>query len=126
MPDLTQLGSRQVAHVHAAGASINIEHLWQAGEIPCPGCSELHDDPGLVGLTLILDLDDEDDNAGDESSAGLAPLVMAVMEPGVALVVANRLERAAALALEGTEDPPDFSREARRMTTALVADQEKE
>lgn len=88
---------RNIADFETAdGTSIRIDHLFIAAEDlePCPNCGGQCVSAGLVGLVL------------DE--------VPAVLSPEEALMVANRLTRAANLVLETLEDAPDPEREAVR------------
>ena len=82
------------------GTMIFVDHVYiPDGAVKCDCGAPAHD-PGMVAL-LMTD---------DEHGA-----VSAVLEPEVALVLANRLTRAASLALESREQPPDVEREAARL-----------
>ena len=73
-----------------------VEHVYlPEGAAKCENCGKPHQDPGLVGLIV-----------GDES---------ALLTAEEALVLANRLTRAANLVLEAEEDVADIEREAARL-----------
>jgi len=83
--------------------TVVVDHVYEPeGTGTCEDCGKPAHDPGMVGLTL----------AGEEES------VSALMEPSQALVLAERLQRAASLVLESQEDAPDMEREAARYTAA--------
>ena len=77
------------------GTLIAVDHLYLPdGSFACSDCGAPGHDPGMVGLIV-----------GEGS---------ALLEPELALIVANRLTRAANLILESREEPPDIEREAHR------------
>jgi len=80
------------------GSEISVNHLYVAGPETCShdGCENPAVSPGLVGLTL-------DDAAG-------------MFTPAEALLIANRLTRAANIVLETEEQLPDIERESARHT----------
>jgi len=78
---------------------IGVDHIYLAeGAFDCTDCGQPGHDPGHVGLTA----DDGD---------LIARMVLTAAE---ALVLANRLTRAASLVLESEEQVPDVEREAAR------------
>jgi hypothetical protein len=77
------------------GTRIWVDHLREAE----PG-EDGHSDAGEIGLMI---------EAGGES-------VQAFLSPQDALMLADRLQRAADLVLETTEDVPDADREYQRLT----------
>jgi hypothetical protein len=78
------------------GTLIAVDHVYLPdGSFTCSDCGRPGHDPGMVGLIV-----------GEGS---------ALVEPEVALTIANRLTRAASLILESHEDPPDIEREAHRL-----------
>ena len=78
------------------GTLIAVDHVYLPdGSFACSDCGAPGHDPGMVGLIV-----------GEGS---------ALLEPELALIVANRLTRAADLILESREDPPDIEREAHRL-----------
>ena len=81
------------------GTMITVDHVYMPdGTVTCHCGAPAHD-PGAVGLLMT-----------DENHS-----ISAVLEPEVALTLANRLARAASLALESQEQPPDVEREAARL-----------
>jgi len=79
--------------------AVVIDHVYlPEGAACCHDCGGPAHDPGMVGL--IVDVDDK--------VAGV------LLTPGQALIVAERLQRAASLVLESGEDVPDLEREATR------------
>jgi hypothetical protein len=82
-----------------------VEHIWiRDGEAgPCDHCEKPAHDPGMVGLML-----------GGEH---------AVMTAEEALVLANRLTRAASLVLESQEDVPDLERDMARFAAAAQTEE---
>jgi hypothetical protein len=79
--------------------TIWIDHVFTIGTGP-------DDDPGYVGLTIT-----EDDPAEDLRLGARATCLLSAEE---ALLLADRLQRAAHLVLETGEDLPDPEREYRR------------
>ena len=78
-----------------------IDHVFTIGASP-------DDDPGYVGLTVT-----EDDTAEPEQ-ARLGAKATCLLTAAEALLLADRLQRAAHLVLETGEDLPDPEREYRR------------
>ena len=102
-PEAIPLRSRSLLHLHAAGTTICVDHVYEAegaGTCEHDGCDGLSHDPGMVGLMLH----DEDGTTS------------ALLDAGDALLLAERLQRAASLVLESEEDAPDIEREAARYT----------
>jgi hypothetical protein len=103
-PEHPTLRSRTVGCLHPADDnSITVDHVYlPEGSHECsePGCVRPAHDPGMVGLIMS-----EGDNA-----------VSALLEPEEALILAERLTRAASLVLESGEDPADIEREAAKYT----------
>ena len=77
-----------------------IDHVFTMGASP-------DDDPGYVGLTVT-----EDDSSEDRVRLGAKATCLLTAEE--ALLLADRLQRAAHLVLETDEDLPDPEREYRR------------
>src|SRR5499427_10868772 len=77
-----------------------IDHVFTMGLSP-------EDDPGYVGLTVT-----EDDSSEDRARLGAKATCLLTAEE--ALLLADRLQRAAHLVLETDEDLPDPEREYRR------------
>ena len=77
-----------------------IDHVFTMGASP-------DDDPGYVGLTVT-----EDDTSEDRVRLGAKATCLLSAEE--ALLLADRLQRAAHLVLETDEDLPDPEREYRR------------
>jgi len=78
-----------------------VDHVFTMGASP-------DDDPGYVGLTIT-----EDDTA-DADRARPAARATCLLTAEEALLLADRLQRAAHLVLETGEDLPDPEREYRR------------
>jgi len=84
------------------GELIVVEHVFAPdGAFACEDCGGPGHDPGMVGLTMSGD--------GDQFAGTL-------LSAEEALVLANRLTRAASLILESEEEPPDIEREAARFS----------
>ena len=81
--------------------AILVEHVYEPGTAPCHGCGEHAHDPGAVGI--IIDRD------------GQEPVAVSLGAED-ALLLANRIQRAANIVLELGEDTPDIEREAARFT----------
>ena len=81
---------------------IIVEHIWirDGAAGPCHDCGKPAHDPGMVGLMI-----------GSEH---------ALLTADEALVIANRLTRAASLVLESQEDVPDLERDMARFTAATT------
>jgi hypothetical protein len=84
------------------GTGIAISHLYPPELQECPDCGSSYVSAGLVGMTV-----------DDPESA---------MTPEEALLLANRLTRAANFVLEMMEDPPDIEREAARAGSGDIPD----
>ena len=84
--------------------AVAVDHVYlpEGTAGTCPHCGGPGHNAGLVGLTVS--------NDEYEQITGL-------MAPEQALLLANRIVRAANLVLESTEDPPDVEREAARYST---------
>jgi hypothetical protein len=79
--------------------AIGVDHIYLAeGSFDCEDCGSPGHDPGHVGLTA-------------DDGEVIARMVLTAPE---ALVLANRLQRAASLVLESEEQVPDIEREAAR------------
>lgn len=89
-------------HPEADGSRIAVDHVYAPeGAFDCDDCGEPGHDPGMVGLTM----------AGDDNQNASA-----LLTAEEALVLANRLQRAASLVMESEEDTPDVEREAARFS----------
>lgn len=106
-PENAELRTRTVGALFPEGCgeiSVIVEHVYlpegAAGTCDHEECGNLAHDPGMVGL-MIADHDE------------VANCLLSAEE---ALVLANRLQRAASLVLESMEDVPDVEREAARFT----------
>jgi hypothetical protein len=84
--------------------AVQIDHIYFSG-----ACGHGPVDPGSVGLAVASAA--EDDSAADPEP------VSAIMSPEQALLVADRLTRAAQLVLAAQEEPDDAERELLRLTT---------
>lgn len=94
------LNVRTVGYVYPSDdVAIAVEHVYAPGAAPCGGCGTDAHDPGVVGMAI--DRDDEQP-------------VMVSMTAEDALLLANRLTRAANLVLELGEDAPDIERDVAR------------
>ena len=95
--------TRTVLHLHLTdeddGPAVIVDHVYEPEGMTTCECGAPGHDPGMVGLML----------AGGEKKA-----VSVLLTPERALLVANRLTRAANFALESGEDPLDLDREAAR------------
>jgi hypothetical protein len=102
--------SRNILHLHPDDDDdetlILIDHVYEREGATACECGGPSHDPGMVWLSIA----DED---GDGS---------AFLTAEQALLVANRLTRAASLVLESGEDVPDVEREAARYQRAAVPD----
>lgn len=104
-PEPVPFRTRTVLHLHLGDAedtTITVDHVYlpegEAGVCQHEDCGNAAHDPGMIGLLVADD--------GNEASA--------LLEPGQALILAERLQRAAALVLEAGEDAADIEREAAR------------
>lgn len=84
--------------------NIAIDHVFSMNNRECPECGGESEDEGFVGLMIN---DDESDNH--------ASILLTAEE---ALLLANRLQRAAEVVLESDEDLPNPEREYRRRVKA--------
>jgi hypothetical protein len=90
-----ELHARNIGRVFTADDDeIAVDHLYDHDSEPCPNCGGKCITAGLVGLVLNTE--------------------SAMLTPDEALLLADRLKRAADLVLETLEDPPDLEREAAR------------
>jgi hypothetical protein len=83
--------------------TIMVEHVYAPGTAPCGGCGQHAHDPGVVGMIT--------------SRGGHEPFGVSLAAED-ALLLANRLTRAANIVLELGEDAPDIEREAARFAPA--------
>ena len=89
-----------VIHPEEGDALVAVEHVYAPeGAFACDDCGAPGHDPGMVSLFV--------DDADDDKTTVL-------LTAAEALVLANRLQRAAGLILESAEDAPDVEREAAR------------
>jgi hypothetical protein len=93
---------RSVGHLDYDDISLSVAHVFAAeGESgKCTHCGENAHDEGGVGLAITGITED-----------GQEVTLDALMAPEDALLLANRLTRAANMALESGEDLPDIERE---------------
>ena len=97
-----ELRSRLVGYVDIADGEVFVNHVYGSG---------LHEhDPGIVGLTVRIDDTDAVRIDGTEAVIG----IIAITAEN-ALLLANRLTRAAGLVLETDEQPADLDREVARL-----------
>lgn len=91
-----------VLNAEISNEAITVDHVYAPdGSFACDDCGKPGHDPGNVGLTMT----------GDDNQ--FATTLLTAEE---ALVLANRLQRAASLVLESAEDVPDVEREANRFS----------
>ena len=112
-PDGIRIRSRTVGRVYPAhdDTVIVVEHVYAPeGAEACDDCGKPAHDPGMVGL--VISSDDEGD---EEEEPDFRSVLMTAED---ALLLANRLQRAASLVLESEEGLPDIEREAARFTPA--------
>jgi len=97
-----RLRTRTIGVIHADDDTvIVVEHVYEPeGAALCEDCGKPAHDPGMVGLTVSQD-DDEP--------------VSVLITAEDALVLANRLQRAASLVLESEEDAADLERDIARL-----------
>lgn len=96
-----------VIHTEIGEDAILIDHVYfPDGSFDCDECGKPGHDPGLIGL--IIDSIENDDRQGRST----------LLSAEEALVLANRLTRAANLVLESQEDVPDVEREIARFDAA--------
>lgn len=104
-----ELKVRQVGFIHADNeATIAVEHVYD-NDICCPRCGTLS--TGFVGIRIYnpKDQDDHGDERGDEHDG--EKCASACLSAKGALLLADRITRAAHLALETLEEPADIERE---------------
>lgn len=84
---------------------VSVEHVYlpEGAAGPCQDCGNPAHDPGMVGLIV-----------GEGS---------ALLSPDEALVLANRLTKAAELVLESEEDAPDVERDMARFAAAASTEE---
>ena len=95
--DEVQLRTRAIFHLDLGDQDsfIGVGHIYAAeGTLACDNCGGARHDPGFIALMV-----------GEEQ---------ALLDPGDALMLAERLQRAASLVMEAMEDAPDIEREAAR------------
>lgn len=101
-PEAPPVRARTILHLHLDdGSFVAVDHVYEPeGSATCSedGCGAPAHDPGMVGLLL----------SDDDTTAS------ALMSAGDALILAERLQRAASLVMESMEDTPDLEREAAR------------
>ncbi len=96
--------ARAVAHLDFGDVAVTVAHVFAAeGESGACHCGLPAHDPGNVGMTVT-----GRDGQGREVTLDLQAT------PEGALLLADRLARAANLALESVEDLPDMEREMAR------------
>lgn len=94
------LNVRTVGYVYPSDdVTVTVEHVYTPGAAPCDGCGTESCDPGFVGMAIHRD--------GEQPAT-------ATMGAEEALLLANRLTRAANLVLELGEDVPDIERDVAR------------
>lgn len=101
--DGAELRSRVIGHMCLEGCgetSVIVEHVYEPEGVDTCHCGNPTHDPGMVSLVIF----DHEETLG------------CLMGAEEALVLANRLTRAASLILESMEDVPDVEREAARFT----------
>jgi hypothetical protein len=105
--------SRTIGCVHPDDDTVIIvDHVYEPeGASACADCGEAAHDPGMVGM--VVNSEDED---------GHPNVVSVLLMDEDALVLANRLQRAASLVLESAEDNADIEREAARFASAKGSD----
>ena len=105
-PEAVPMKYRTVLLMHAESAEegvVGVDHIYlPEGSFNCDDCGKPGHDPGMVALFV-------DDETQERPSSVL-------LTAAEALVVANRLQRAASLVLESEEDVPDIAREAARFS----------
>jgi hypothetical protein len=103
------LRTRTIGCVHPdEDTTIVVEHVYEPeGASACEDCGHPAHDPGMVGL--VVSSEDED---------GTANVTSVLLMAEDALMLANRLQRAASLVLESAEGTPDIEREAARFSAA--------
>ena len=102
-PGGIHLRTRTLGVIHPdEDTTIIVEHVYEPGAEPCEHCGTCAHDPGMVGL--IIDREDEDEGS-----------VSVLLAPEDALLLANRLTRGASLVLELGEDNADIEREAAKL-----------
>jgi hypothetical protein len=97
------------------GDRVRVDHVYLPGVHQCGNCQGDCVDPGAIGLVIFPAISDGDPEADVRPAT-------AMMTPAETLILINRLTRAANLALETSEDPPDLSREMQRLTLEGTGD----
>jgi hypothetical protein len=110
--DHGELKTRLVTVVEAAYKTlVAVEHVYDNDV--CSACGTLS--TGFVGIRIRNEDEDErGDEHGDEHDG--EKCASALLDAGEALLLADRITRAAHLVLETTEEPADFEREVIRHT----------
>lgn len=108
-PGGIRLRTRTIGRIHPdEDTVIVVEHVYEPeGAALCEHCGEHAHDPGMVGLVI-----------GSEDEDGPPNAASVLLTAEDALVLANRLTRAASLVLESAEDIPDIEREAAKFAPA--------
>lgn len=104
-PEALPLRRRTIGRIHPEddNAFVVVDHIFAAeGSLTCGDCGAPAHDPGMIGLFIDGNVDEEGETAN------------VLLTASEALVLAERLQRAAALVLESGEDHPDVEREAAR------------
>ena len=103
-PEPQQFRTRTLLHMQIDGYDdtvVMVDHVYtpegMAGTCKEDDCDNDAHDPGLVGLFVSNDEDTD---------------VSMLLTPAEALILAERLQRGAALVLESEEELPDLDREA--------------
>jgi hypothetical protein len=104
-PEAVELRTRTILNMRVCDDTfVVVDHVYEPdGVATCDDCGEPAHDPGMVGLMM---------SDGDD-------VVSALMDPGRALMIAERLQRAASLVMESGEDVADVEREAARYAMPL-------
>ena len=107
-PEAVELRSRTILNLRVCeDVVIVVDHTYEPdGATTCDDCGEPAHDPGMVGLLMA-----EGHEGGN--------VVSALLDPGQALMIAERLQRAASLVMESGEDVADVEREAARYAAPL-------
>ena len=107
-----ELKTRLVTVIEAAYKTlVAVEHVYDNDV--CSACGTLS--TGFVGIKIRNEPDDKpepEDERGDERDG--EKCASALLDAGEALLLADRITRAAHLVLETTEEPADFEREGER------------
>lgn len=108
-PDGVRLRTRTLGCIHPdEDTVIVVEHVYEPdGASSCEHCGDPAHDPGMVGLVIST-----------EDGDGTVQTSSVLMAAEDALVLANRLSRAASAVLESAEGPPDIERDIARFAAA--------